>query len=432
MTSSSTRPVSAEYAKLPARVRLVARADGVELARHEFTRGRVTIGSAPGNDLVLDHPTVSRKHLELSTEGDALHVKDLQSKNGTRLFGLRLTEGFASVGHVLVVGLVELRIEDGTRADETVFGGLAASSTVMRQALERLRALAGQSTPVLLEGEPGVGQDQAARALHLGGLRATGPFEVLSCASLAGPTGEALLFGHAKGVVPGVDRERPGALVKAAGGTLVLEQVEALPLALQPKLLRALETKVVERLGDGLQTRVDARILSTTEKDLGAEVQAGRLRADLLRHLSAERVHLPPLRERLDDLPLLVRQALDAMGPRARGFSFSAETLAQLSAQPWPGNVRELRDAIEQALAVGEVNGPGSTLDENAPVSTPVTPQTLDYKQARDEVLSAFEREFVTHLLRTFDGNISKAAREAGVDRAYLHRLIKRHGLEVE
>jgi DNA-binding NtrC family response regulator len=285
---------------------------------------------------------------------------------------------------------------------------------------------------VLLEGEPGVGQDQAARALHLGGLRTTGPFEVLSCASLAGPTGEALLFGHAKGVVPGVDRERPGALVKAAGGTLVLEQVEALPLALQPKLLRALETKVVERLGDGLQTRVDARILSTTEKDLGAEVQAGRLRADLLRHLSAERVHLPPLRERLDDLPLLVRQALDAMGPRARGFSFSAETLAQLSAQPWPGNVRELRDAIEQALAVGEVNGPGSTLDENAPVSTPVTPQTLDYKQARDEVLSAFEREFVTHLLRTFDGNISKAAREAGVDRAYLHRLIKRHGLEVE
>jgi two-component system response regulator GlrR len=432
MTSSSTRPVSAEYAKLPARVRLVARADGVELARHEFTRGHVSIGSAPGNDLVLDHPTVSRKHLELSTEGDALHVKDLQSKNGTRLLGLRLTEGFASVGHVLVVGLVELRIEDGTRADETVFGGLAASSTVMRQTLERLRTLAGQSTPVLLEGEPGVGQDQAARALHLGGLRTTGPFEVLSCASLAGPTGEALLFGHAKGVVPGVDRERPGALVKAAGGTLVLEQVEALPLALQPKLLRALETKVVERLGDGLQTRVDARILSTTEKDLGAEVQAGRLRADLLRHLSAERVRLPPLRERLDDLPLLVRQALDAMGPRARGFSFSAETLAQLSAQPWPGNVRELRDAIEQALAVGEVNGPGSTLDENAPVSTPVTPQTLDYKQARDEVLSAFEREFVTHLLRTFDGNISKAAREAGVDRAYLHRLIKRHGLEVE
>lgn len=430
MTSSSTRPVSAEYPKLPARLRLVARADGVLLARHEFTRGRVTVGSAPGNDLVLEHPTVSRKHLELSAEGDALHVKDLQSKNGTRLFGLKLTEGFVSVGHVLVVGLVELRVEDGTRADAATFGGLLAVSDPMRDVLERLRALASTTKPILLTGEPGVGHDAAARALHLGGPRATKPLELVSGRTLAAANGEAMLLGHAKGVVPGAG-ERAGVLVKASGGTLVLDGPEALPLALQTKLLTALQAREVERLGDGARAPIDVRLVTTSDKDLSAEVKAGRLSPELFRFLSAESVVLPPLRERLDDLPVLVRQMLEALGPRARGFSVSAETLARLEQHPWPGNVAELRDWVEQALAVGgDTANPGATLDDEAPEPAPPTPQTLDYKRARDEVLTSFEKEFVTHLLRTFDGNISKAAREAGVDRAYLHRLIKRHGLD--
>ncbi|MDX2015615.1 MAG: sigma 54-interacting transcriptional regulator [Myxococcaceae bacterium] len=430
MTSSSTRPVSAEYPKLPARLRLVARADGVLLARHEFTRGRVTVGSAPGNDLVLEHPTVSRKHLELSAEGDALHVKDLQSKNGTRLFGLKLTEGFVSVGHVLVVGVVELRVEDGTKADAATFGGLVAVSDVMRDVLERLRALAASTKPVLLTGEPGVGHDAAARALHLGGPRATKPLELVSGRAFSTATGEAALFGHAKGVVPGAG-ERPGALSKASGGTLVLDGPEALPLPLQAKLLSALQARTVERLGDGARAPLDVRLVTTSDKDLAAEVKAGRLSGELVTFLSAETVALPPLRERLDDLPVLVRQMLEALGPRARGFSVSAETLARLEEHPWRGNVAELRDWVEQALAVGGVTAnPGATLDDEEPDAAPATPQTLDYKRARDEVLTSFEKEFVTHLLRTFDGNISKAAREAGVDRAYLHRLIKRHGLD--
>ncbi|MBL8938906.1 MAG: FHA domain-containing protein, partial [Archangium sp.] len=145
MTSSSTRPVSADFVKLPTRVRLVARADGVTLARHAFTRGRVTVGSAPGNDVVIDHPTVSRRHLELSTEGEALYVKDLQSKNGTRLAGSRIGEAFVSVGHVLLVGVVELRLEDGDQPEAVKFGGLEAIAPMMREAIEALAPLANKT-----------------------------------------------------------------------------------------------------------------------------------------------------------------------------------------------------------------------------------------------------------------------------------------------
>lgn len=416
MTSSSTRPVSADFVKLPSRVRLVARADGVTLARHAFTRGRVTVGSAPGNDVVIDHPTVSRRHLELSTEGEALYVKDLQSKNGTRLAGSRIGEAFVSVGHVLLVGVVELRIEDGDQAEAVKFGGLEAISPLMREAIEQLASFAKKSTPALIEGEAGTGHETAARALHLGGPRAERPFELVDCKTATA----ASLFGHSRGAVPGVDRERPGALTRAAGGTVFLDAPEALPAELHQPLLRALQDGMVRRFGDGQQFIIDVRIVSGTTAELPE--------AELFKHLATERVRLPALRERLQDLPLLVRHILETLGPRARGFVLSPETLTQLEAHHWPGNVRELHDFIEKALALGDLSSPAATLDDED--EAPAAPATLDYKQAREEALTSFEREYVAHLLRTFDGNVSKASREAGLDRAYLHRLIKRHGLD--
>lgn len=417
MTSSSTRPVSADFVKLPSRVRIVARADGVTLARHAFTRGRITVGSAPGNDVVIDHPTVSRRHLELSTEGEALYVKDLQSKNGTRLAGSRIGEAFVSVGHVLLVGVVELRLEDGDQPEAVKFGGLEAISPMMREAIELLVPLATKTTPVLIEGEVGTGHETAARALHLGGPRAERPFELVDCKAATA----ASLFGHSRGAVPGVDRERPGALTRAAGGTVFFDGVEALPVELQQPLLRALQDGMVRRFGDGQQFIIDVRVISgTTAPSLTG--------SELFKHLATDRVRLPALRERLQDLPLLVRHILEGLGPRARGFVLSPETLTQLEAHHWPGNVRELHDFIEKALALGDLSSPAATLDDED--EAPAAPATLDYKQAREEALTSFEREYVAHLLRTFDGNVSKASREAGLDRAYLHRLIKRHGLD--
>ena len=422
MTSSSTRPMSADVVKLPSRVRLVARADGVTLALHEFSNGRLTVGSAQGNDVVIDHPTVSRRHLELSIERDALFVKDLESRNGTRLGGSRIREAFVSVGNVVLVGAVELRLEDGDQREAVKFGGLEAVSASMRSTIEILAGLARGSTPVLLEGEPGTGQDTAARALHLNGPRAERPFEVVDCRALTAATGAALLFGH---------RDRAGALSRAARGTLFLDGPEALPLELQQQLLGALKEGRGRRSGDGEPFVIEARIVSGTANDLGVELNAGRLRADLLAYLATERVRLPALRERLEDLPLLVRHILERLGPRARGFVLSAETFAQLEAHPWPGNVQELQDFIEKALALGAVGSQAATLDDDVPGQpAPPAPATLDYKQAREEALTSFEREYVTHLLRTFDGNVSKASREAGLDRGYLHRLIKRHDLD--
>jgi two-component system, NtrC family, response regulator GlrR len=432
MTSSTTgtRPMSAEYAKLPTTIRLVARADGLTLARHEFSRGRLVIGSAEGNDIVLKHETVSRKHVELHADGETLYVKDLQSKNGTRLAGSRIGEAFLSVGHVLVLGGVELRIENGDEPEAAKLGQLEAVSKSMRSAIEALRKVAPSEATLLLEAETGSGKDVTARAIHLASPRAEKPFETLDCSALPKDLAAAQLFGHVKGAFTSADKDRAGAFERANGGTLFLDEIGELPLELQPLLLRALESREVRRVGDEKTVKVDVRVIAATNRDLDAEVAAGRFRKDLLHRLAVVRVRIPPLRERLEDLPILVRTILDQLGPRARGFTLSPTALKRLGEHHWPGNVRELRNFIERALALGTAM-PGETLTDEAD-QEPESGPTIDYKVAREEALASFEKEFVTHLLRVFDGNVSRASREAGLDRAYLHRLIKKHGVEAK
>lgn len=416
-----------DRARLPAKLRLTARFEGKPLASFVFSRGTITVGSAPGNDLIVAHHTVSRRHLEVSTEGEALYVRDLDSRNGTRLAGSKIGEAFVAPGHVLMLGAVELRIEDADEAERARFGPLEAVSAPMRAAIDALRRVASTDATVLLEAETGSGKDVAARAIHQGSPRAEGPFETLDCSSLPAGLAAAELFGHVKGAFTSADRARPGAFERAARGTLFLDEIGELPLELQPLLLRALENREVRRVGDEKVVAIDVRVVAATNRDLEAEVIAGRFRADLLHRLAVVRVRLPPLRERLDDLPGLVRSILDELGPRARGFVVSTEALRRLAANPWPGNVRELRNFIERALALGSLALPEGDVGHDASGGDE---PTIDYKQAREAALGSFERDYLIHLLRTFDGNISKAAREAGLDRAYLHRLIKKHGIE--
>ncbi len=431
MTSNTgTRPITADYSKLPNTLRLVARADGVTLARYEFVpRGTVSIGSADTNDVVIKHETVSRRHVELNADGETLYVKDLRSRNGTRLAGSRIGEAFVLVGHVLLLGGVELLIEDGDEPEAAKLGQLEGVSKSMRQAIEALRKVAPPEATVLLEAETGSGKDVTARAIHLASPRADRPFETLDCSALPKDLAAAQLFGHVRGAFTGADKDRAGAFERAQGGTLFLDEVGELPLDLQPLLLRALEAREVRRVGDERVVKVDVRVVAATNRDLDVEVAAGRFRRDLLHRLAVVRVRLPPLRERIEDLPGLVRSILDQLGPRARGFTLSPTALKRLGAHDWPGNVRELRNFIERALALG-TSMPGETLTDEA--SSGETGPTLDYKQAREEALASFEKEFVAHLLRTFDGNVSRASREAGLDRAYLHRLIKKHGVEMK
>ncbi|MBL8918260.1 MAG: sigma 54-dependent Fis family transcriptional regulator [Myxococcaceae bacterium] len=428
MKEPQTRSISGEVGSLPERIRLSARLDGRELASHVFSRGVLTVGSAEGNDLVVPDDTVSRRHLELSTRGGSLFVKDLSSRNGVRLAGSRVGEAFVGVGSVLVLGNVELRVEDGVEGHRVTFGPFESTSPAMIAALEALKRVASTETTVLLEAETGSGKDVTARALHHASDRRAGPFETLDCSALPKELAAAELFGHVKGAFTGAERARPGVFERADGGTVFLDEIGELPLDLQPMLLRALESREIRRVGDEKPRRIDVRVIAATNRDLDDEVKAGRFRADLLHRLAVVRIRVPPLRERLDDLPLLVRGILEQLGPRARGFAVTPGLLQQLRAHTWPGNVRELKNLIERALALGDVALPAT---KGAPPAS--APQkSIDYHQAREDALGAFEHDFIVHLLRTFDGNVSKAAREAGLDRVYLHKLIKKHGIDVE
>ncbi|MFO0601335.1 MAG: sigma 54-interacting transcriptional regulator [Myxococcaceae bacterium] len=421
MTEPRTRSLGGKLAELPARLRLVARHGAEVLATHDFTRGAVTVGSAADNALVLRNATVSRHHAELVTRGGAVLVKDLDSRNGTRFQGSRIKEAFVPVGAVLLLGEVELRLEDGDESAVSHLGRLVSRNPAMRAALESLAKAARTDATVLLEAETGTGKDVTARAVHAESRRSAGPFETLDCGALPKDLAASELFGHVKGAFTGAERSRPGAFERAHGGTLFLDEVGELPLELQPLLLRALERREVRRVGDEQARPVDVRVIAATHRDLDAEVKAGRFRADLLHRLAVVRVRLPPLRERVDDLPTLARAVLDDLGPRAQGFTLSPALLDSLAAHRWPGNVRELKNLIERAVTLGEL--------PPLPAGTKAT-KSVDYQRARDEALGAFERDFVVHVLRTFDGNVSKAAREAKVDRVYLHKLIKRHRID--
>jgi DNA-binding NtrC family response regulator len=246
--------------------------------------------------------------------------------------------------------------------------------------------------------------------------------ETVDCGAFSRELAAAELFGHEKGAFTGADRARAGALERSHGGTLFLDEVGELPLELQPLLLRALEARKVKRVGGDGYVSFDVRIIAATHRDLDAQVKSGAFRADLLHRLAVVRVRVPRLADRLEDIPLLARAIIASLGERARGFSLSPSTLALLESQPWPGNVRELRNFLERAAALGLDSGNAVEGE-----SSPAWP--VDYAAARDRALEAFEKEFASFIVKRSDGNVSKAAKEAGMNRAYLHRLMKRHGL---
>ena len=422
-----TRSLDGSLGELPPRLRLVARSREKELGRFSFERGTVTVGSADGNDLVITDETVSRRHAELSTRGGALLVKDLESRNGTRYQGSKIREAFVPVGAVLVLGEVELRLESDDAGGSVEFGPLISVSPPMMAALEALKKVSKTDATVLLEAETGSGKEVTAQAIHQHSARSLRPFETVDCSALARELAASELFGHVKGAFTGADRTRPGAFERADGGTVFLDEIGELPLEQQPLLLRALESRQVRRVGDEKFRPVDVRVIAATNRDLDAEVKAGRFRSDLLHRLAVVRIRIPPLRERLDDLPLLVRSLLDGLGGRAHGFGLSQPVLERLRAHQWPGNVRELKNLIERGVALGELSAPAGVVANAAQ-----GPRSLDYHQAREDALGAFERAFIEHVLRSCDGNVSKAARESAIDRVYLHKLIRKHGIDVD
>ena len=409
----------------------------------------LTIGTADGNDLVLTDRTVSGFHLRAARAANGIAIEDKQSTNGTFAFDIRIERGIVPAGTEISLGQSVVRLKDAADVevellDGEELAGLHARSASMRRLLAQIAKAAKSDVPVLVHGESGVGKELVARALHELGPRKNGPFVTVDCASLSPTLIASELFGHEKGSFTGADRRHIGAFEHGHGGTIFLDEIGELPESLQPTLLGVLERRRLRRVGGRDEIPFDARVVCATHRDLHAEVNRGRFRLDLFYRIAVVKLMVPPLRDRPDDVPLLVEH----FGKRA-GLTdvasdplFGPTMMAAMRRHDWPGNVRELRNVVEATIAMGEppelAPRTGSTIRppelDPSSVPPPSTPSASlvgrPYREARAAVLQEFEVEYLGALLEKTNGNVAQAARDADMDRSHLFELLKRHGLK--
>jgi len=412
------------------RARLVV-GDQAPLAVGAFA---ITIGTDEACTIQLQDATVSRIHCELVATEQGLLLRDLGSTNGTFVDARRIREVYLAQDTKFRVGetTVELTLGEGEESVElsraTSFGGLIGHSPAMQAVFALLERAAKSEATVLLTGESGTGKELAARALHDKSKRKGGPFVVLDCGAASPSLLEAQLFGHAKGAFTGAVEAREGVFEAADGGTLVLDELGELPLELQPKLLRALESRTVCRLGEPKPRTIDVRFVASTHRNLQHEVKAGRFREDLFYRVSVLSVRMPSLRERRDEVPRLFRHFLSKIAdddpPEVKN-----EVLDVLKGYDWPGNVRELRNFAERFFVLRDL-GPISPGDSAVTVSSSGKP--CEFHEAKKEQLESFERSYFEDLFRRFGSNVSEAARVAGLSRQTCYRMMHKHGLKVD
>jgi DNA-binding NtrC family response regulator len=314
--------------------------------------------------------------------------------------------------------------------------GIVGSAPAMRRLFALIEAVRHASSSVLVRGESGTGKELVARALHHGSPRRQKPFVAVNCSALPDALLESELFGHAKGAFTGADRPREGLFEAASGGTLLLDEIGDMPLALQVKLLRVLQEGEVRRIGETQSRKVDVRIIAATHVDLARAVADGRFREDLFYRLNVIALETPPLRERREDIPQLAYHFLrrHAARQKRRIDGFSPETLARFQAYGWPGNVRELENAVERAVvltrgAVIEADVLPDTLADPSRASAPPAGQLSaePFQIAKARAVEAFEARYVREALERSAGNLSEAARLAGLDRSNFRRLARRY-----
>ncbi len=436
--SHSTQP-SRDTPGLPIRSLEVEVLEGPDAPRRlSSDSDSLTIGTAETNDLRLADPTVSRYHVELRRGGDGIDVVDHGSTNGTLYEGARIERATLPPGATLTLGHTSIRVSDGARItlelhEGEELAGLHGRTAVMRRLMARIGKAAKASTPVLLVGESGTGKELIARAIHEQSPRHAAPFVTVDCGSLSPSLVASELFGHDKGAFTGADRRHAGAFERADGGTLFLDEIGELGPDLQPTLLGVLERGRFRRVGGREEIDVDVRVVAATHRDLRAEVNEGSFRLDLYYRLAVIVLSAPPLRERVEDVPVLVEHFLREAGHEgAIAEVFSPDAMTDLCRHRWPGNVRELRNVVEATLAMGETPQLFDAPDRDGSRDGrgPDAVLALPYKEARRALLDDFERRYVTRLLARARDNVSAAAREARMDRTYLIKLLQRHGLK--
>jgi len=404
----------------PVPVRLVVLAGPDAGLQLEVREGTVLVGTHADCQLKLTDPGVSRRHLSLELTTTRVRVADLGSKNGTRYLGARLTRLEIPLGGSLELGATTLAVlpllRPGALSEKQALGELLGRSAPMRRLFAQLEQVAPTDASVLVRGETGTGKELVARTLHALSARASGPLIIVDCGALTSSLVSSVLFGHVRGAFTGAVKDSEGLIEAASGGTLFLDEVASLPAELQPVLLRVLESRTFQRVGEGKVRNADFRLVAATTRELQREAKEGRFRSDLYFRLASITLELPPLRDRLEDVPLLAQHFASRAGAKT---ALPASALAGLSAWRWPGNVRELKNAVERAVTFGEAPLP----DQPAPAATE------DFHQARDKALAAFERSYLEALLEKHKGAASAVAREAGIARSYLYRLLESHGL---
>ena len=399
---------------------------------HPLESDILSLGSDPECDLVLCDRYVSARHALLLRKGVGYILRDLDSTNGTFIGDTRIGEAKLEPGGIFRLGETEIRLElevdcvTVTPLEQNSFYGMIGQSAGMRKIFSLIQQVAPTQASVLLEGGTGTGKELAARALHGNSPRASRPFVALNCGAIPKDLVESELFGHVKGAFSNAVAERRGVFELADGGTLLLDEISELPLALQPKLLRVLEQGAFRKVGGEREIEVDVRVVAAANRNLFEMVDQGKFRSDLFYRLSMVPIHLPPLRERERDIPELARHFL---AQEARELNLAvAPTLSEsatrrLMEHPWPGNVRELRNVIRRALIVGD---PGSVLEAGALVF-----QSREPSPTAGTTLAQLEKEAILRAIRATSTR-KQAAKRLGIALSTLYDKLKKYEIDTE
>ncbi len=408
--------------------------------KHRVAQGVARVGTSKGSALCLADPTVSRLHFEISVRPEGVRLHDAGSTNGTFVDGRRVRDIDVGPGTLVCAGGTTIRVDVADQpgfvelSERTSFGELVGGSAEMRRVYAVVEKAAATEATVLVTGETGTGKELVARALHEESPRASKPFVAIDCGAIPENLFESELFGHMRGAFTGAVGERRGAFEDADGGTLFFDEVGELPLTLQPKLLRALETRQVRRVGGNQPRRVDVRVVAATNRSLARTINQGTFRDDLYYRLAVVEIELPPLRARREDIPLLAARFVDRFAGKPEPLP--PELLSTLVAREWPGNVRELRNFIERCVSLGWPDPREATPTPAAsspragePSGGALVPTHLPLREARQAWMEQFESVYARALLARTGGNVSRAAELAGVSRRFFQRTMVRVGV---
>jgi DNA-binding NtrC family response regulator len=420
---------------------------------YDVNQDPVVVGRNPACQLVVEDGKVSAVHAEFVATEQGVKVRDLGSRNGTYVHDVRIGEVCLTTSCMLRIGATGIQFE-ALRPEKVsvpsipAFGPLVGQSELMRQIFDRLSKIAPTDLTLLICGETGTGKELAAMAVHQSSKRRDRPFIVVDCGSIPPTLAEATLFGHEKGAFTGAIDKHQSPFHDAEGGTIFLDELGELPLDVQPKLLRALAERRVKAVGGSTYRPFDVRVICATRRDLVRAVNAGSFRSDLYFRVAQIKVELPSMRQRIEDLPILIRNMLKDLGAEDAYHRVSNTQLERLMRYDWPGNVRELRNAVAVAFALAEHGeeidiaahlgaladgGGGAPMSQGGGFGASIFAglERRPFQEAKREVLARFAAEYFTKLAEEAHGNVSEMARRAGMERAHVRTYLKRHSIDV-